>query len=117
MSSPQFGRIVQVEVLDPQGRNAKVRPAVIVTPDEAISPDGEVDVVAITTQLDQAPEDDQVKLQYDPRGTCRTQLRQVCAAVCTWRVRVRVADIRGYLGVVPGRQMLEINAKIAERGA
>lgn len=75
MSSPQFGRIVQVEVLDSQGRNPKVRPAVIITPDEAIRWDGEVDVVAITTQLDQAPEDDQVKLQFDPRGTCRTQLR------------------------------------------
>ena len=74
-------------------------------------------MVAITTQLDQAPEDDQVKLQFDPRGTCRTQLHQECAAVCTWRVRVRVADICAYLGVVPGRQMLEINAKIAERGS
>jgi len=117
MSSPQFGRIVQVEVLDPQGRNPKVRPAVIITPDEAISPDGEVDVVAITIQLDQAPEDDQVKLRYDPPGVGRTQLRQECADVCTWRVRVRIADIRGFLGVVPGRQMLALNAKIAERGS
>ena len=49
MASPQFGRIVQVEILDPRGRNPKVRPAVIVTPDESISLDGEVDVVAITT--------------------------------------------------------------------
>ena len=36
------GRIVWVELLDPQGRNRKCRPAVIVTPDADIRDDGEV---------------------------------------------------------------------------
>lgn len=48
------GRIVCVELLDSQGRNPKSRPAVIVTPDEEIQPDGEVWVVAISTRLDAA---------------------------------------------------------------
>jgi hypothetical protein len=36
------GRIVWVELLDPQGRNPKCRPAVIVTPDADLKDDGEV---------------------------------------------------------------------------
>src|SRR4029077_19453103 len=49
MSSPGYGRIIWVEILDPQGRNPKCRPAVILTADADIRPDGEVWVVAIST--------------------------------------------------------------------
>jgi mRNA-degrading endonuclease toxin of MazEF toxin-antitoxin module len=56
------GRIVWVELLDPQGRNRKCRPAVIVTPDADIRDDGEVWVIAISTQLDEAP--------AEPRWRC-----------------------------------------------
>jgi hypothetical protein len=45
------GAIVWVEILDPQGRNRKCRPAVIVTPDADIRADGEVWVVAVSKQL------------------------------------------------------------------
>ena len=34
------------------------------------------------------------------------------AAVCTWMVRVKVADVRGTGGTVPGRQLLDILARI-----
>ena len=104
MASAQFGRIVQVEVLDPQGRNPKVRPAVIVTPDEAIDPDGEIDVVAITTQLDQArrptksssstirvasaePSYDRNARQFVP-GACEWVL-QIYALTSAWSQAVR----------------------------
>ena len=62
MSQLGRGRIVWVELLDPQSRNAKCRPAVIVTPDADIREDGEVWVVAISTQLDEAPVGAQVEL-------------------------------------------------------
>jgi hypothetical protein len=42
MSGLCRGRIVWVELLDPQGRNSKCRPAVIVTTDDEIRPEGEV---------------------------------------------------------------------------
>jgi mRNA-degrading endonuclease toxin of MazEF toxin-antitoxin module len=106
------GRIVWVELLDPQGRNPKSRPAVIVTPDADIRDDGEVWVVAISTQLDEAPAEDQVELPWDRRGHPRTRLRERCAAVCTWMEKVRVAAIQECAGIVPGRQLLDILARI-----
>ena len=112
MSSPSFGRVIWVELLDPQGRNPKCRPAIIITPTDDITPDGEVRVVAISTSLDAAPPEVQVALQFDPRGACRTGLREQCVAVCNWVVRIPVASIREYVGTVPGKTMYEIGEKV-----
>jgi mRNA-degrading endonuclease toxin of MazEF toxin-antitoxin module len=114
------GRIVWVELFDPQARNQKCRPAVIVTPDAEIHEAGEVWVVAISTQLDEAPAESQVALPWDRRGHPRTGLKERCAAVCTWMEKVSVASIRAYAGIVPGRQLLDILTRIkppAEPGA
>lgn len=112
MSSLCRGRIVWVELLDPQDRNRKCRPAVIVTPDADIRDDGEVWLVAISTQLDASPAEVQVELPWDRRGHPRTGLRERCAAVCTWMVKVNVADIQECAGIVPGRQLLDILSRI-----
>jgi mRNA-degrading endonuclease toxin of MazEF toxin-antitoxin module len=106
------GRIVWVELVDPQGRNPKCRPAVIVTPDEDIRVDGEVWVVAISSQLDEAPAESQVELPWHRTGHPRTGLKERSAAVCTWLEKVSVAAIRGYAGTVPGRQLLDILTRI-----
>lgn len=97
-----------MELLDPQDRNPKCRPAVIVTPDEDIQADGEVWVVAISTRLDEAPAEAQVELPWDRRGTSRTGLKERCAAVCTWMRKVKVANIQKVGGIVPGQQLLDI---------
>lgn len=106
------GRIVWVQLPDPQGRNPKRRPAVIVTPDAELRLDGEAWVVAISTQLDAAPAEDQVELPWDPRRHPRTGLKERCAAVCTWMEKVKVASIEEYAGTVPGRQLLDILTRI-----
>ncbi len=106
------GRIVWVELLDPHGRNRKCRPAVIVTPDADIQADGEVWVVAISTQLDEAPAEVQGELPWERRGHPRTGLKERCAAVCTWMEKVSVASIQGLAGIVPGRQLLDIQTRI-----
>ena len=106
------GRIVWVELLDPQGRNPKCRPAVIVTPDEEIQPDGDVWVVAISSQLDAAPTEDQVELPWDRRGHPKTKLKERCAAVCSWMIKVSVAGIQETAGVVPSGQFLDILSRI-----
>lgn len=106
------GRIVWVELLDPQGRNPKCRPAVIVTADAEIQPEGEVWVVAISTQFDAAPAEHQVELPWDRRGHPKTRLKERCAAVCSWMEKVRVDSIQECAGVVPGRQLLDILSRI-----
>jgi mRNA-degrading endonuclease toxin of MazEF toxin-antitoxin module len=115
--TPSYGRIVWVEINDPQGRSPKGRPAVIISKDDTITPEGDVWVVGVSTQLDAAPPETQVELQYDPRGVSRTQLREKCAAVCTWVLKVPVASIQSYAGIVPGRQMIAIAAKLGELGS
>jgi mRNA-degrading endonuclease toxin of MazEF toxin-antitoxin module len=106
------GRIVRVEVLDPQGRNPKSRPAVIVTPTEEIRPDGEVVLVAITGTLNAAPPEMQVALPWQRQGRTKTRLNKPSVAVCTWVFKRPVSSIQSYSGIVPDRQMLEILDKI-----
>src|SRR2546430_9467456 len=96
---------------DPQGRNPKRRPAVLVTPDVDIRADGDVWVVAISTQLDEAPAETQVELPWERQGHPRTRLKERCAAVCTWMEKVKVASIKEHAGIVPGRQLLDILAR------
>jgi len=69
-------------------------------------------VVGITTQFNLAPPEVQTALQFDPRGACRSGLRERSWAVATWLAKVPVSAIEGYAGTIPGRQMLEIQQKI-----
>jgi mRNA-degrading endonuclease toxin of MazEF toxin-antitoxin module len=102
------GRIVWVELLDPQGRNPKVRPAVIVTATRDILPDGDVVVAAVTTQLDTAPTEVCVELPWQRGGHPRTKLNSRNVVVCTWLVTIPVNEIRGTAGVAPIGQMNRI---------
>jgi mRNA-degrading endonuclease toxin of MazEF toxin-antitoxin module len=102
------GRIVWVELLDPQGRNPKIRPAVIVTQTEEITDDGVVVVVSISTQIDTAPEDVCVELPWHRDGHPRTKLNSRNVAICTWAVPVQISSIVSMGGRVPMKQMREI---------
>jgi hypothetical protein len=114
MSSLCRGRIVWVEISDPQGRNPKCRPAVVVTATEDIAPEGEVIVVGISTQVDMAPADECVELPWDRNRHPRTGLKERSAAVCTWIKRAQVTSIKDLAGVVPGKQLLKILEKIGD---
>ena len=84
-----------MELLDPQGRNPKCRPAVVVTADADIREDGNVWVVAISKQFDEAPASVQVELPWDRRGHPRTKLKERCGLpVCNWMLKVSVASIQ-----------------------
>jgi mRNA-degrading endonuclease toxin of MazEF toxin-antitoxin module len=106
------GRIVRVEVLDPQNRNPKCRPAIIVTPTEEIRPDGDVVLVAITGSVNAAPAEMQVALPWQAQGQARTRLTKPSVAVCSWIFTSPVSTIQSYGGMVPDRQILEILDKI-----
>jgi mRNA-degrading endonuclease toxin of MazEF toxin-antitoxin module len=114
VSTPARGRIIWVEAPDPQGRNPKVRPAVILTATQDIQPGGEVHCVAISSQVAQAPAEDQVALPWHPQGHPRTKLRERCAAVCTWLLRVSLPTVERFGGQVPTKEMLAILHKVGE---
>jgi mRNA-degrading endonuclease toxin of MazEF toxin-antitoxin module len=107
----QFGRIVWAEIADANGIR-KLRPAVIVTPNDRITPAASLDVIAVTSRLSEPLPDDHVLLPWHAQGHPRTGLNRRCAAVCTWVARIRYEDIREVAGVVPGAVMLEILSKV-----
>lgn len=108
------GQIVLVEVLDPQGRNPKIRPALIVTATEAIKPGEPFQVVAITGQVPRPLPEDCVALPYvnDVRGHPRTLLKKPSVAKCSWLEEVREEDVRECKGVVYGKWLLDVLEKV-----
>ena len=102
------GRIVWVELFDPQGRNPKVRPAVIVTSSSRIQLGGEVVVVAITSQVDSVPAEARVELPWHRDRHPRTKLDRRNAAVCSWLATIRVDEIRSTGGQVPLPELVRI---------
>ncbi len=114
MAQPIRGSIVWAKVLDPQGQNLKLRPLVIVTATEEIPTSSEVWAVAVSTQLDDTPTEDCVELPWQRPRHPKTGLNERCAAVCTWLKKIPLSSIEEYAGVVPGKQLLAILAKVGD---
>ena len=112
MSSPCFGRIVWVVIPDSRGLTRERHPAIILSSNDRISVGGRVWLVGISTKFNLAPEEVRTEMQYDPRGNCRSGLREQCWAVSTWLVELRVGDIEKYAGLVAPTTMVEIVDKI-----
>jgi mRNA-degrading endonuclease toxin of MazEF toxin-antitoxin module len=107
----QFGRIVWVDMADANGIR-KLRPAVIVPPNDRITPTALLDVIAVTSRLSEPLPPDHVLLPWHAQGHPRTGLNRRCAAVCTWVARIRHGDIQEVAGGVPGAVMIEIVSKV-----
>ena len=107
------GRIVWAEIADPNGHR-KLRPAVIVTPSDRLAASATIDVVAVTSRLEEPLPDNHVLLPWHAQGHPRTWLNRRCAAVCTSLAQISAADIKDVAGVVPAAQMAAILTKIRE---
>ncbi|MCI0737650.1 MAG: type II toxin-antitoxin system PemK/MazF family toxin [Gemmataceae bacterium] len=114
MPKPQRGRIIIAELLDPQGRNRKPRPLVIVSPNEEIEASVPFWCVAVTGALPKKPPEGCVLLRYHPKGHPRTGLRKRCAAIPSWLVQVCEEDIVRYLGSVSTSEMNQILSGIED---
>jgi hypothetical protein len=84
MTELRQGDIVKVEVVDPQHRNPKVRPVIILNPSEEIDAEMELAAIAITGTVPDPLPGSFVLLPYHPRGHPRTGLQKRSAAVCDW---------------------------------
>jgi mRNA-degrading endonuclease toxin of MazEF toxin-antitoxin module len=116
MPIPCRGRIVWVELNDPQGKNPKCRPAVILTATDQIKPDSDVWVVGVSTQGASTSAEVSVELPWDRTGHPhpKTGLKERCVVVCTWVAKVPLASIKDYAGIVPGKYFLEILRKVGD---
>ena len=109
----QQGRIVWVELLDPQGRNPKVRPAVVITTTPEIVASGEIVVAAMSSQIDQSRPEVSVELPWDRAGHPKTKLNRRNVVVCDWLVTLPVDAITddaigGTVPFAPMARILEI---------
>jgi mRNA-degrading endonuclease toxin of MazEF toxin-antitoxin module len=109
----QQGQIVRAMIPDPQGRNWKRRPVVIVSDDTRIAA-GEIDVIAITTQAGSFPSEVSVPLPWQRGGHPRTTLNQRGEAICVWTARVTAEDVEPPVGRVPLAEMTRILTILAD---
>jgi PemK-like, MazF-like toxin of type II toxin-antitoxin system len=109
------GRIVWATVPDPQGRNPKDRPLVIMTenPKDA-SENDDLIVVAVTTQAHEAPPEHCVALPWSRSPGCATKLTGPSVAVCSWLCQIKRSEVRKIGGLVNDKVLQEILSKIAE---
>jgi hypothetical protein len=104
---PERGRIVRVEIPDPQGANPKRRPVVIV--DCSSQP---FVGVAITGTFQQSDKASFVALPWQAQGRTETRLKKPCVTMCGWLVQFDESQIVEYMGFVPPGPFKEILQKI-----
>ena len=109
----QQGQIVRATIPDPQGRNWKRRPVVIVSDNDRIAA-GEIDVIAITTQVGSFAPEVSVALPWQRGGHPRTTLNQRGEAICVWTARVPAGEVEPPVGRVPLAEMTRILAILAD---
>lgn len=110
-----FAHILFAEVLDPNGRNPKMRRVAVLTPDDALTAGFPIVVAGITGTLPTPLTEDFVALPYrNPPGHHPvTGLNKKAAVLCTWLVALAQNEVRGWSGIVPPRYMKLIEAKTA----
>jgi mRNA-degrading endonuclease toxin of MazEF toxin-antitoxin module len=105
----RVGHIVIVsDVLDPQGRNSKDRPCVVVGVSSADDAETLYRVVGITTSLPAELTPDHVPIPWQRPRHPETGLNERNAALCSWVVRVDESRIIRRIGDTPPRRLLEI---------
>ena len=83
MPSLAQGRIVWLQVEDPQGRNPKIRPVIIVDFEPNKIPEHEpLHGVCVTHQIGTAPHKDCVAVPWHRSGNVKTRLKEQSEAVC-----------------------------------
>lgn len=108
--------MVKVWLKDPNGRNLKEHPVVLVDMDDEIKANSVVNgVVASNTAAIKVPRlDTWIELPYHSGGRCHTGFDKPTVAVCEWHVTLEKATITEAMieGRVQARYVLEIRDKL-----
>jgi mRNA-degrading endonuclease toxin of MazEF toxin-antitoxin module len=104
-----YGQIVRIRVA--RHGTEKLRPVVVVSPNEAIAEGVSLVGVAITG-TPEPPTGFDVPLPWQAQGRSRTGLDKPNAAVCRWFVTFLAADVVDAIGHVPPEPMRRIEEAI-----
>ena len=112
----RYGRLVWATLTDRRGKRAD-HPAIIITPNEELSEDEELAVMAVTTSYGDPPPPHHIELPWnpDPRKV-GTRLSRRSAAVVNWLNFIHPRDIRRLAGDVPKPLMSQIQAALNALG-
>ena len=102
------GQVVDVSITDPNGRNTKIRPAVVLTDASELTDDSEIIVVAISTKFTLPLRSDYVKMPWSYDGRVKTGLVEPCVAKCHWLAKVTKKQIVSVRGWLPSAVMVDI---------
>lgn len=108
------GAIIRAEVLDPAGKNPKIRPLIVTSPSASISQLAEITTVAISSTFAEPIQPDEVRLPWHPRGNVQTRLIKPCVAKCGWQPIVPKSAILEIKGYVPRPQLQRILDIVAQ---
>jgi mRNA-degrading endonuclease toxin of MazEF toxin-antitoxin module len=116
----RFGDIVEAAILDPNGRNKKPRPVIVITPDSELARAISITVVAISTVPPSGPLPESyfelpAKLTVHGRGHAVTGLKTHCWAKCDWRCALDKSEVLYIRGRVPGSILKKIAAYLASQ--
>jgi mRNA-degrading endonuclease toxin of MazEF toxin-antitoxin module len=106
------GLIVWAEIVDPQGRNPKARPVVLLTGKEDTRADDPLTAVAITATLPKPLPDFYVLLPWHRSGHPMTGLKKRCAAACNWIAEVQQSVDLEVIGRLPDQHFADVLAAI-----
>jgi len=109
------GTIVVARVCDPQGKNPKLRPLVLVDATAEMEQAESLAAVAITSRFQLSIAHDEVLLPWHAQGIARTGLTKPSVAKCGWQLRISKSDIverKGFVPVPHLRRVLEIISRL-----
>ena len=109
----QQGDIAWVRVEDPQGRNPKIRPIIIISDTEEISADAPLVGVAVSGVIPDPVPSDYVALPWQNGGHPVTNLYKPSVAVCSWIISIQRSEISNISGRVPAAKLLKIMEQVA----
>ena len=112
MDEIALGRVIWLDVTDPQGNPAGEHAAVILTTKDEYEAGEAIKAVVISSKLHHAAKDRMVELPWSRGRHVYTGLSKRSAAICDWVVNVRKDHIREYAGRIYGKWLHEILAKV-----
>ena len=110
----RFGDIIEAAILDPNDKNLKPRPVLIISPNDEIAIRHHLNVMAISSSnFPPIMPDCWFELPWDPNGHETTGLNMRCVVKCDWRTSVLKNNVIRKWGRAPGSILKKVVGYLA----
>jgi mRNA-degrading endonuclease toxin of MazEF toxin-antitoxin module len=110
----RFGDIIEAAIPDPNDKNIKPRPVLIISPNDEVAIRHHLNVMAISSSnFPPVMPDCWFELPWDPDGHVTTGLTMRCVVKCDWRVSIPKENVIRKWGRAPGAIMKKVATYLA----